>query len=103
MRGGSVDAKESRIYRLDGDEVEVGKVWDEELEQFINDYPDFETHPRVTPSGRMWVSVIKDDCPYYSGEYGDCGSCEYFKCESPGDFIGICENEKLMIREETKL
>ncbi len=96
-----MEKRVSKVFCLDGDVIEVEKVWDEELGQFINDYPDFESEPRITPGGKMWVSVIKDDCPYYSGEYGDCGSCEYFKCESPGDFIGICENERLIIKEET--
>lgn len=87
--------KEKRVFTLDGDTVSVHKVYDEDIGQYIFDYPDFDEHPRFTPGGRRWVNVMKDDCPYACGEFGDCGSCRFFRCEHPGDLVGICINDKL--------
>lgn len=87
----------SRRYVLEGDTVIVNQVYDNEIGQYRNDYPNFEKHPRITPTGRRWVSVFKENCPYSSSEYGDCGSCQYFRCEKQGDLIGICENDTLRV------
>ena len=89
--------EEKRHYILDGDTIIVDQVYDSEIGQYRNDYPDFETNPRLTPTGRQWVSVFKDDCPYSSSEYGDCGSCKYFRSEKQGDLIGVCDNDKLIV------
>jgi len=83
--------QESRCYSIDGDTVVVSRVYDAEIGQHINDYPDFNTHPRRTPTGKAWVNAYKEDCPYDTSEYGDCGSCEYFRTENEGDLIGVCE------------
>ncbi len=90
-----METKKSRIFTLDGDTVEVKLVYNNELEQHIYDYPDFKTSPRITPMGTRWVKVTDDGCPYSDKEYGDCGSCRFFRCESPGDLIGVCDNEEL--------
>lgn len=89
--------QKGRFFTIDGDTVEVKKVYDEQIGQYISDYPDFSINKRITPGGRRWVNVTKDDCPHYSGEYGDCGSCKHFRCERPGDQIGICDNENLIL------
>jgi len=86
-----------RRYTIDGDTVVVSQVYDSELGVYRNDYPDFEANPRVTPSGKRWTNVYKEDCSYATSEYGDCGSCDYFKCENDGDLIGVCENEKMKL------
>lgn len=86
-----------RRFNLDGDTITVCQVYDSELGIYRNDYPDFEESPRVTPTGRQWVSVFKEDCPHATSEYGDCGSCDYFRCENQGDLIGICDNEALKL------
>lgn len=88
----------SRRFTIDGDTVEVKRVFDEKIGAHIHDYPDFKENPRVTPSGRPWVNVTRDDCPYADDNYGDCGSCKYFISENAGDLIGVCNNEQLRLQ-----
>ena len=92
-----------RLYKLDGDTVEVAFIYDSELDRHFGEYPDFTESPRITPSGRRWVNVTTEGCPYADERYGDCGSCKHFRCERDGDLIGICDNELLVItgKEET--
>lgn len=87
--------RKKRIYCLDGDTVEVSFILDAETQLYFGEFPDFLEKPRSTPRGRPWVNVTHDTCPYAEQEYGDCGSCKFFRCEHPGDLIGICENELL--------
>ena len=89
---------EYRLFSVDGDTVRVGRVYDEEMKMHRHEYPDFEKTPRLTPNGRRWVNVTKDNCPYADGEYGDCGSCGFFRSEQRGDLIGVCDNEQLIIQ-----
>ncbi len=98
----SMDKMKSRVFRIDDDEVIVPKVYDEEIKGFVYEYPDFSKKPRYTKKGRMWVNVIDSSCPYTDEKYGDCGSCEFFKCEKSGDLIGICTNEKLLFTKKAK-
>lgn len=86
----------TRLYRLDGDTVEVPFSYDKTLDRYFGDYPDFSENPRITPSGKPWVNVTWDGCEFADDEFGDCGSCKYFRSEKLGDLIGICENEKLI-------
>lgn len=89
----------NRLYSLYGDSVEVVFVYDEQLNRHIGEYPDFDEYPRTTPCGRRWVNATKDNCPLSDNKYGDCGSCEFYRCEREGDLIGVCENEKLRKEE----
>lgn len=90
-----------RLYSLYNDAVEVVFSYDESLNRFFGDYPDFDQKPQYTPCGRRWVNATKEDCPFADDDYGDCGSCRHFKCENPGDLIGVCENEH-MRKEDCK-
>lgn len=85
----------NRQFVLYGDIVDVTFVYNELSDKYFGDYPNFDENPRVTPCGRRWVNATKDDCPYADKEYGDCGSCQYYRCEHSGDLIGVCDNEKL--------
>ena len=89
-----------RCFTIDGDTVEVKRVFDEKIGLYIHDYPDFKENPRVTPCGRPWVNVTRDDCPYADKEYQDCGSCKFFICERAGDLIGVCDNEQLRLNRK---
>lgn len=84
-----------RVYRLDDDTVEVAFIFDLETQLYLGDFPDFSENPKYTPGGRPWVNVTNDSCTFAEHEYGDCGSCKFFRCEQSGDLIGICENEHL--------
>ncbi len=90
-----------RIFCLDDDTLEITFVFDAEAEFYFGNFPDFSETPKYTPRGRPWVNVTYDGCPYAEELYGDCGSCKYFRCEHPGDLIGICENDKLRKGETT--
>ncbi len=92
-----------RLFTIDGDTVEVRRVFDERIGAHIHDYPDFCKNPRVTLAGRPWVNVTRDDCPYADEEYGDCGSCKYFRSESAGDLIGVCDNEQLRLQRKEEV
>lgn len=89
----------NRLYCLYDDTVEVIFSYDESSDRCFGEYPDFDECPRTTPCGRRWVNATKEDCPYADKNYGDCGSCQFFKCEHPGDLIGVCDNE-LLRKEE---
>ena len=79
-----------RIFSLDGDEVEVIFYYDESCGKHLGDYPDFESDPRYTPTGRPWVDVTMIGCQYSENEEQDCGSCHYLQKEKANDIIGIC-------------
>ena len=83
-----------KTYRLDGDILEVNFRYDELSKKHLGEFPDFIDCPRFTPSGRRWVDVITDDCPYADGEDNTCGTCSYMLKQEEQDIIGICMNEK---------
>ncbi len=89
----------NRKYCLYGDNVDVVFSYNEELDRYFGEYPDFDKSPRKTPCGRRWVNATKDDCLLANENYGDCGSCEFYVCELPGDLIGVCANEHLRKEE----
>lgn len=93
-----MDKNNERVFSLDGDTIKVFSAFDEKVGRFVREYPDFSIHPRSTPSGRIWVNVTRDDCPFADTEYRDCGSCRFFLFEKAGDMIGICTNEKTMVQ-----
>lgn len=89
----------NRQFILYGDTVDVMFIYNESLHRYFGDYPDFDSSPRTTPCGRRWVNATKEDCPYADKTYGDCGSCKFYKCEHPGDLIGVCDNDELRKEE----
>ncbi len=91
-----------RLYRLDGDELEVVFVYDEQSGRHFGDYPDFTENPRHTPKGRPWVNVMTEGCPFADDDYGDCGSCPHFLSEQQGDLIGICKNDELRVKNSER-
>lgn len=95
-----VNRPKLRTVMIDGDSVEVSRVYDPEIREYFDEYPDFQVHPRSTPNGKPWVNVTYDECPYADEEYGDCGSCRFFRSERPGDLIGVCDNENLRREKE---
>ena len=92
-----MDKRCQRVYSLDGDELTVNFVFSSEDNILLGDYPDFCETPRYTPKGKPWVNVTFEGCPYVSDGYCDCGSCEHLKTQSPGDLIGVCENEQMRL------
>ncbi len=86
---------QTRKFCMYDDIVEVMFVYDEVFGRYFGEYPDFDTSPRTTPCGRRWVNATKHDCPYADKDYGDCGSCKYYKSENAGDLIGVCDNQQL--------
>ncbi len=93
-----MERAKSRIYRLDGDELETLFHFDNDSQLWIEDYVDFESTPRYTPGGRPWKSVTTTDCPYADPEYGDCGTCPWLIKETPTDLIGVCDH--LLLRQK---
>lgn len=94
MKGGVfLEMTKIRIVSLDQDTFELKYIYNEELEKYFGEYPDFNETPRYTPNGKPWVNVTDEDCPYCEGEYGDCGSCPYLLKEQEKDLIGICTHE----------
>lgn len=94
-----MEEKRYREYHIDGDVVRVAFYYDEETAMWFGEYPDFNESLRITPSGRRWVNAIGDGCPYADKEYGDCGSCSYYRPEREGDLIGVCDHEETRIRK----
>lgn len=82
-----------KYIQLDDDTFEIICTYNEEMNKYFGDYPDFKEHPRYTPNGKPWVNVMDCDCPYYTGDYDDCGSCHYIIKEHPKDVIGVCTHE----------
>ena len=86
-----------RAFSIDGDICEVTFIYNEDVEKYLGDYPDFEAAPRTTPGGFSWVNATQDSCPKgihiqdASITCLDCGSCRFFTTENQGDLIGICK------------
>ena len=85
--------EQTRVFRVDGDEVAIRFRLHERSGQYLGAYPDFLTEPRRTPSGRPWVNVTIEGCPYAPLPYNDCGGCAHLKKENSGDLIGVCFHE----------
>lgn len=90
-----MEQTKTRVYRLDGDNLEAFSHLDPPTGLWIEDYIDFESTPRYTPAGRPWKSVTTTDCPYSHPVYRDCGTCPMLLKEQPGDLIGVCEHPAL--------
>lgn len=84
-----------KVYTLDGDSLEITFRYDELSKKHLGEYPDFIERPRITPSGRKWVDVITEDCPYADGEDKTCGTCSFMLKQDEKDIIGICMNDNL--------
>ena len=84
-----------KTFSLDGDTIEVKFRYDANCDVWHGDYPDFIENPRYTPTGRPWVDVTRDDCPYTTSEYGDCGGCLHLCKQDEADLLGVCMNDKL--------
>lgn len=85
--------EQTRVFRVDGDEVTVLFRLHRKSGKYLGKYPDFSAQPRRTPSGRPWVNVINDDCPYAPQPDNDCGRCGYLQKEHSSDLIGVCFHE----------
>ena len=96
-----MDANIIRKFCFDGDICEVLFRYDHKSGRYLGEYPDFEETPRHTPSGKPWVTAMRDGCLHGVNKYTecsrclDCGSCVFFKQEHHGDLIGVCENAEM--------
>lgn len=86
-----------KTYRAGGKRFCVYWEYDEQLGESHPIYPDFETHPEYTDSGRPFATAGQESCPHCKpkakGEPPpyDCGGCGWFHREStPYDPIGVC-------------
>lgn len=74
--------------------IKILSRYDEDIGKYIDEIPDFEEEPTFTPSGKPLVSAVQDRCPFAETEgMPDCGSCKFYRTNSPGDLIGVCINE----------
>ncbi|MBE6738254.1 MAG: hypothetical protein E7566_06355 [Ruminococcaceae bacterium] len=92
-----MDKTKWREYTLDGDSIRVKSEFDKDSGIWIEEYVDFETSPRYTPSGHPWKSVTHIGCEYADPVYKDCGTCPWLVKEQAGDLIGICSHENLRL------
>jgi len=86
------DREPDRIYRAGGKEFRIYTEYNEELDDFILDFPDFEANPEYTDEGRPFASSAQSGCQYSNppGCY-DCGSCEWFFREKDSKaVISVC-------------
>lgn len=88
-----------KTFDVAGDRLQVPYRYDEQAALWLGQFPDFEEHPRYTPEGRPWKSVVTAGCPYATGAYDDCGSCTYLVKGDAQDIIGVCFYEGLCRRE----
>ncbi len=86
-----------KTFSLDGDTIEVKFRYDADSNVWHGDSPDLIKNPRYTPTGRPWVDVVKDDCPYATSELGDCGRCKHLSKQDDTDLLWVCMNENLKI------
>jgi len=59
--------------------------------------PDFEARREYTEEGHPFMLMIHDECPECTAKGEICGGCDWFVHE-PGCPIGICMNEKHLIK-----
>lgn len=90
-----------RVFRCFGRDFSVYYQYSSEDGNTIPNYPDFTVDPMYTEDGMPFTLTVSDNCLQSASASGcdqvcgECGSCKYFLCESPGDPIGICRNKKL--------
>lgn len=92
-----------RTYRVSGQSFSVYFDFDERLGESFPAYPDFEKYPKYTSLGQPFVTAEQNSCRHVKTKYPDlenCGECIYFFREhTPYDPIGICMNEKRILRK----
>ena len=106
--GFSPDEKKEpdEIIHVGGKDFRLYKYYDDISEREILDLPNFEETPEYADDGRPFVLRVQDGCPYgkagsEKGAYDDCADCVWFYCESSGDPIGVCMNEKRRREQQT--
>ena len=84
-------------FDFEGIVIKVLSEYDEISGKYILEFPDFEEEPLYTPSGKPLVTAVQDRCMHIpaNGTETDCGSCGFYKANSPGDLIGVCTNGKM--------
>lgn len=88
--------KKYHEFNFEGIVIKVLSKYDHTSGKYISEIPDFEEEPLYTPSGKPLVAAIEDRCNFMKsdGAETDCGSCEFYKPNHPGDLIGVCINPK---------
>ena len=84
------DIAKKRVFKVDGDIIEIDFNYNSDLNMYFGDYPDFSEDKRYTPNGHPWMNATNIDCSFSDEHYDDCGSCEHFLREFPNDIIGVC-------------
>jgi len=86
--------KRYQEFNFEGMVIKVLSEYDDTSGKYISEIPDFEEKPMHTPSGKPLVAAVQDRCNNVtsSGIDSDCGSCEFYLPNNPGDLIGICTN-----------
>lgn len=83
-------------YLLEGLRLLVPLHYDEALEQYFEEIPDFEEAPLYTPRGKPVVCAAQDACLHGAYEKGgrcvDCGGCRFFTTLHFRDLIGLCSH-----------
>lgn len=90
--------EKSRHYEFEGVTLDIPLRYDERSHMYIEEYPDFVTHPVYTPQGCPVLFIGEDACSYRKPSEGedcpDCGSCRFFLPATPHTWIGVCGHEK---------
>ncbi len=89
--------KKYHEFGFEGIVIKVLSEYDDTSGKYISEIPDFEEDPIHTPSGKPLVAAVQDRCSFMLSDRAetDCGSCEFYKPNHPGDLIGVCINPKM--------
>jgi hypothetical protein len=89
-----------KIYRVGGREFLICRKFDEQVQMYYLDYPDFSKKPLFTDEGRPFTRSDHHACyacqPKVSKDMAEeCDDCVWFYREQPPDVIGICMCDEL--------
>ncbi len=96
----------ARRYELDGTVIDIPIYYDEQVQRYIEDYPDFIAHPIRTKSGYRVLFSGMDACRYAcSGENApcaDCAGCRYYQSAGAHTWFGLCMNKESPVNQITE-
>ncbi len=87
-----------RRYEVDGMVVEIPLIYNETVNRYLEDYPDYKGNPVYTPEGRPLTVCVEDACEFAEAieppRRIDCSDCKYYRKAAENTLFGVCHNEK---------
>ncbi len=90
--------EQSRKYTVDGIELNVPLYRDDFSGRILEDYNEWDTLDKFTPTGYLILTSMKEPCTDAEktepGRCIECAECRFYNRAAPHTWIGVCMNEK---------